>query len=77
MWKTFWDGFFGEYENFTVRALIGLCTLIIIVNAIYQVYSTYGTKTVTVDSKHFECTDTEPYGIEARCTQLTWIKGAR
>ena len=34
-------------------------------------------KSVTIDAKHFSCTATEPFGIEARCTQYTWTKGVR
>jgi hypothetical protein len=34
-------------------------------------------KTVTIDAKHFACTDTEAVGIEADCTQYTKIKGVR
>mgnify|MGYP006295488229 CR=1 FL=1 len=35
------------------------------------------TQTVTLDGKHFACTATESFGIEARCTQYTWITGVR
>lgn len=34
-------------------------------------------KSVTIDAKHFECTATETHGLEARCTQYTWVKGVR
>lgn len=35
------------------------------------------TKTVTIDAKHFACTDTEAVGIDAVCTQFTKIRGVR
>ena len=31
-------------------------------------------KTVSLDSQHWECTATEPSGIEARCTNFTMKK---
>jgi hypothetical protein len=77
MSKAFWDGFFSVYENSLMKALILICALVIIVNTAYQIYSTYSTKSVTIDSKHFNCTATEPLGIIADCTQYTKIHGVR
>ena len=35
------------------------------------------TKQVTIDSKHFECVQAEPFGLETRCTMYARVKGAR
>lgn len=38
----------------------------------FTAYSLYTSpKTVTIDGKHWECTTTEPNGIEAECTNFT------
>ena len=36
-----------------------------------------GPKTVEISAAQFQCTETEPHGIEARCTQYTIRAGAR
>lgn len=36
-----------------------------------------GPATVTINGAQFHCTETQPFGIEARCTQYTFRAGAR
>ena len=52
-------------------ALLALSTLVV---GVYMLVTS--PKTVTIDSKHWDCTDTEPYGIEARCTNFAMKKYA-
>jgi hypothetical protein len=41
----------------------------------FTAYSLYTSpKTITIDEKHWECTDTEPAGIGAQCTNLRMKK---
>ena len=36
-----------------------------------------GPTTVSINSAQFQCTETQPHGIEARCTQYSLRAGAR
>jgi hypothetical protein len=77
MGKHFWNGFFSVFEeSVAMRSLILSCTLVIIVNAAYQIYSTYSTKTVTIDSR-FACTSPDSNGLETICRQYTQVHGVR
>jgi len=58
--------------NIALYAIIGF----IAATLVWSVYS-FSKKSVTISEKQFSCTATEPFGIEARCTQYTWTKGAR
>lgn len=48
-----------------------------LVVSVVLILSAWSSRTVRIDAKHFECTATEAYGIEARCTQYTWTKRVR
>lgn len=69
--------FLNLFNDKGLQIVFILSALFMAVDLAYNVYSTFGTKSVTIDSSRFSCTGTEPNGIEARCTQYTWIKGAR
>lgn len=54
-----------------------LCAGCVVLTAtlIYMAFA--GPKTVEIDEKHFNCTQTNTKGIEATCTQYTavsWLK---
>lgn len=54
------------------KAMLALSVLTLL--ALIAFHLATSPKTVTIDSKHWECIDTEPYGIEARCTNLKMKK---
>lgn len=66
---------FGAWVQDSPTAMILMILLGLTVPTV--AFSTFMEKTVTIDGKHFACTATEPFGIEARCTQYTWVKGVR
>ena len=51
------------------KVMIWLVIASLVLVAGVQVYTS--PKTVTIDSKHWSCTATEPNGIEAECTNFT------
>jgi hypothetical protein len=51
------------------KIVVGLAILSVFVIGSVQVYTS--PKTFTIDAKHWECTDTQPNGIEAECTNFT------
>lgn len=55
--------------------ILGAGCVILTITLIYVLVS--GPKTVEIDEKHFNCTQTGTKGIEATCTQYTavsWLK---
>ena len=50
-------------------------TLLILSTEVYS--SLYNSKSVTLSSKQFVCTDTDAVGIEARCIQYTYVRGPK
>ena len=66
----------GEYKvevgTTFQKIMLGLAVLSLFIVAGVQIYTS--PKTVTIDSKHWDCTATEPNGIEARCTNFTMKK---
>ena len=54
------------------KIMLGLVVTALFIVVGVQMYTS--PKTVTIDSKHWECTATEPNGIEARCTNFTMKK---
>lgn len=55
--------------------ILGAGCVILTITLIYVLVS--GPKTVEIDEKHFNCTQTNTKGIEATCTQYTavsWLK---
>jgi hypothetical protein len=55
--------------------MLGVAIAILIMTALGFAFT--GPKSVKIDSTHFSCTQTEPFGIEARCTQYTYNIGVR
>ena len=68
----------GEYLStvkvgtFFQKFFLGLTVASMLVILAVQIY--VSPKTFTVDAKHWDCTSTEPYGIEARCTNFAMKK---
>jgi hypothetical protein len=56
--------------------IIGSSCAFLIVSAIYLAFFS-GPKTVEIDESHFRCTAAEAHGIVAKCTQYTYLAGAR
>jgi len=56
--------------------VIGSSCVILAVSAIYFGFFA-GPKTVEIDEQHFRCTAAEAQGINAKCTQYTYLAGAR
>ena len=54
------------------KIMLGLVVTALFIVVGVQMYTS--PKTVTIDSKHWDCTATEPNGIEARCTNFTMKK---
>ena len=50
------------------KIMLGLAVLSLITVAGVQIYT--APKTFTIDAKHWDCTDTQPNGIEAECTNF-------
>lgn len=59
-----------KLELYTI-ALFIIATIIIT----WKIFT--GPATTTISAAQFHCTATEPFGIEARCTQYTFRAGAR
>ena len=55
--------------------IIGAACVILISTLIYMAF--VGPKTVEIDEKHFNCTQTGTKGIEATCTQYTAVSWLR
>lgn len=55
--------------------ILGAGCVILTATLIYLVF--VGPKTVEIDEKHFNCTQTNTKGIEATCTQYTAVSWAR
>ena len=61
-------------KKFKEYVLIAACAILTL-TLIYLAF--VGPKTVEIDEKHFNCTQTGTKGIEATCTQYTavsWLK---
>lgn len=56
--------------------VLGVSCGLLIISLIYLAFFA-GPKTVQIDEKHFNCTATEPHGIQATCTQYTMVNGVR
>ena len=59
----------------TSEKLLAICLAVLVLIALISSFT--GPKSVKIDGSHFSCTQTEPFGIEARCTQYTYNVGAR
>ena len=62
----------SKFQNY----IIGSSCVILIASAIYLAFFA-GPKTVEIDEQHFRCTAAEAHGIVAKCTQYTYLAGAR
>lgn len=58
----------------TTKIHIALALVVLSVGASVFLFNP---KSVKIDERHFSCTEAEPFGIEARCVQYTWVKGVR
>ena len=56
------------------KFMLGLVIVSTLISAGVHFYM--APKTFTIDDKHWDCTATEPNGIEARCTNFTMKKYA-
>jgi len=55
--------------------ILGAACVFLTATLIYMAF--IGPKTVEIDEKHFNCTQTSTKGIEAACTQYTAVSWAR
>jgi|FreactcultureFD7_1027221.scaffolds.fasta_scaffold00220_24 hypothetical protein len=58
----------GAFQK--ILLMLSLASMIVVLS--FQWY--VSPRTFTIDAQHWECTATEPHGIEARCTNFTMKK---
>ena len=65
----------NKMKNLKMYVISTSC-IILIISALYLAFFA-GPKTVEIDEQHFRCTAAEAHGIVAKCTQYTYLAGAR